>query len=819
MRATSSHSVEAAIDVLDSCSVPALQWKDNAMNAQVVRRKKSPPSYNVAMNHKRTWEGSQDSLNSPKRPASPMAFDGSNSSSGHRPLMRTNSPGEGQVGPQQPNAEWRVAKGLLVPQPWQQAPPVPGGIGHNRVVTSFPDGMPKPNSSRTKFQGGRGQTTNTQPSPARQVIVQQGLPISVSLEATPQVSMSQPPQFQVTASVINGHGSSASGGSVIKSFQVDHSSPKSSLVQAKPMSFQVNVQTNGMRPSPHVEYNHQGYVNANSDQVNSVRRSPVPPPLPRLPYSKVSCPPPVSSPSCVQIPLYVQSYDHRNAPPYAPVGLRPNSNTDQSFGSQHSQLQCPSYSSLCSRTESRSSSPREWRYSWNTETSSNSSVSDEMPLSSFNDDSIPPSPTSDSSFDMPDAIATSFEINPTGTVICRYDRLSQWYAKQKPEPERMDIDDDNQSQSSEADSQASAPLRRAKARVKNCSPQAFKFYMEQHVENVVKSAEQREQRRIQLENEMSKVGLSQEAQSKMRRMLNQKESNYMRLKRQKMDISMFEKIKTIGIGAFGEVLLVRKNDTSTLYAMKILRKREVIRRNQAAHVKAERDILAEADNEWVVKLYYSFQDKENLYFVMDYVPGGDLMSLLIKFGIFPENLARFYIAELVVAIESVHKMGFVHRDIKTDNVLIDKDGHIKLTDFGLCTGFRWTHDSKYYHGGDHERQNSMEPDIEQWERMKEQYDVWQLYTGKPLSDMKPLERRHFRKHIRCQAHSLVGTPNYIAPEVLMRTSGGYMELCDWWSVGVILYEMLVGHPPFMAQTPAETQLKVKFVLLKAVLTS
>jgi serine/threonine protein kinase len=115
-----------------------------------------------------------------------------------------------------------------------------------------------------------------------------------------------------------------------------------------------------------------------------------------------------------------------------------------------------------------------------------------------------------------------------------------------------------------------------------------------------------------------------------------------------------------------------------------------------AHVKAERDILAEADNEWVVKLYYSFQDHSNLYFVMDYVPGGDLMGLLIRLEILDEPLARFYVAELVQAIESVHRMGFIHRDIKPDNILIDRNGHIKLTDFGLCTGFRWTHNSKYY---------------------------------------------------------------------------------------------------------------------------
>lgn len=337
---------------------------------------------------------------------------------------------------------------------------------------------------------------------------------------------------------------------------------------------------------------------------------------------------------------------------------------------------------------------------------------------------------------------------------------------------------------------------RRDCKVRNYSPQAFKFFMEQHVENVLKSYKQRLFRRMQLEKEMSKIGLSAEAQCQMRKMLSQKESNYIRLKRAKMDKSMFTKIKPIGVGAFGEVTLVKKIDTSHLYAMKTLRKADVLKRNQVAHVKAERDILAEADNEWVVKLYYSFQDKDNLYFVMDYIPGGDLMSLLIKLGIFEENLARFYIAELTCAVESVHKMGFIHRDIKPDNILIDRDGHIKLTDFGLCTGFRWTHNSKYYQRNDHGRQDSMDPVDGEWGAMGE-CRCYQL---------KPLERRRRREHQRCLAHSLVGTPNYIAPEVLQRT--GYTQLCDWWSVGVILYEMLVGSPPFLAPTPAETQLKV-----------
>lgn len=340
---------------------------------------------------------------------------------------------------------------------------------------------------------------------------------------------------------------------------------------------------------------------------------------------------------------------------------------------------------------------------------------------------------------------------------------------------------------------------RRETRVQQYSPQAFKFYMEQHVENILKQQRERLRRRAQLEAEMDKVALCDAAKAEMRLMLRQKESNFLRMRRARMERSMFDKVKVLGVGAFGEVSLVRRRDsTQQLYAMKTLRKADVLRKNQVAHVKAERDILAEAECDWVVKLYYSFQDETSLYFIMEYIPGGDLMSLLIRFGTFDEQFARFYIAELTLAIESVHRMGFIHRDIKPDNILVDKDGHIKLTDFGLCTGFRWTHNSRYYQNASsaHGRQDSMEVSSD-------------FASSAPAADialLKPLERRRKREGQHRLAHSLVGTPNYIAPEVLLRS--GYTRSCDWWSIGVILFEMLVGYPPFLSNSPAETQYKI-----------
>jgi protein-serine/threonine kinase len=139
------------------------------------------------------------------------------------------------------------------------------------------------------------------------------------------------------------------------------------------------------------------------------------------------------------------------------------------------------------------------------------------------------------------------------------------------------------------------------------------------------------------------------------------EGKYLRFLRTRDAPENYQTLKIIGKGAFGEVKLVQKKQDGKVYAMKSLIKSEMFKKDQLAHVRAERDILAESDSPWVVKLYTTFQDADFLYMLMEFLPGGDLMTMLIKYEIFSEDITRFYIAEIVLAIEAVHKYGFIHR--------------------------------------------------------------------------------------------------------------------------------------------------------------
>ncbi|KAK9278822.1 hypothetical protein L1049_028401 [Liquidambar formosana] len=238
-------------------------------------------------------------------------------------------------------------------------------------------------------------------------------------------------------------------------------------------------------------------------------------------------------------------------------------------------------------------------------------------------------------------------------------------------------------------------------------------------------------------------------------------------------IDDFEIIKPISRGAFGRVFLAKKRTTGDLFAIKVLKKADMIRKNAVESILAERDILISVRNPFVVRFFYSFTCRDNLYLVMEYLNGGDLYSLLRNLGCLDEEVARVYIAEVVLALEYLHSLRVVHRDLKPDNLLIAHDGHIKLTDFGLSkVGL-----------------------INSTDEFSGPAVSGTSLLGEDEPELSVSEHQRERRKKR----SAVGTPDYLAPEILLGT--GHAATADWWSVGVILFELIVGIPPFNAEHP------------------
>lgn len=204
-----------------------------------------------------------------------------------------------------------------------------------------------------------------------------------------------------------------------------------------------------------------------------------------------------------------------------------------------------------------------------------------------------------------------------------------------------------------------------------------------------------------------------------------------------LSIEDFDLLKVIGKGSFGKVMQVMKKDTKQIYALKTLRKHHIISRMEVTHTMAERTVLARINNPFVVPLKFSFQSPEKLYLVLSFINGGELFYHLQKSGKFSMDRSRFYIAELLSALESLHELNVIYRDLKPENILIDYQGHIALCDFGLCK-LNMSNDDK--------------------------------------------------------TNTFCGTPEYLAPELLLNQ--GYTRSVDWWTLGTLLYEMLTGLPPF-----------------------
>lgn len=215
------------------------------------------------------------------------------------------------------------------------------------------------------------------------------------------------------------------------------------------------------------------------------------------------------------------------------------------------------------------------------------------------------------------------------------------------------------------------------------------------------------------------------------------------------NLSDFTFIRTLGTGSFGRVHLVRSQHNSRSYAIKVLTKERVVKMKQVEHTNSEREMLERVRHPFLVNLWGTFKDSKNLYMVMDFVAGGELFSLLRKSQRFPDPVAKFFAAEVALALDYLHSLDIIYRDLKPENILLAADGHVKITDFG------------------------------------------------------------FAKHVPDITWTLCGTPDYLAPEIVQ--SRGYNKSVDWYALGVLMFEMLAGYPPFFTEDSNPMRLYEKII--------
>ncbi|EEA22723.1 serine/threonine-protein kinase dbf2 [Talaromyces marneffei ATCC 18224] len=267
----------------------------------------------------------------------------------------------------------------------------------------------------------------------------------------------------------------------------------------------------------------------------------------------------------------------------------------------------------------------------------------------------------------------------------------------------------------------------------------------------------------------------------------------LRKRRTRLRHGDFHILTQVGQGGYGQVYLAQKKDTREVCALKIMSKKLLFKLDEIRHILTERDILTAAKSDWLVKLLYAFQDDQQIYLAMEYVPGGDFRTLLNNTGVLHNRHARFYVAEMFSCVDALHNLGYIHRDLKPENFLIDSTGHVKLTDFGLAAGM-------------------LNPGKIESMRIKlEEVGNTSVPFGRPMEQRTAAERREGYRSLRERevnyANSIVGSPDYMAPEVLKGED--YDFTVDYWSLGCMLFEALAGYPPFAGATVDETWQNLK----------